>query len=454
MTAHDCSNSSGTVIEDTSVSPVLSVRSNYSPALSPTLSAASYDEFLDFDDLSLDYDEDFLHLLFGISIRKRFQLLKDKARGKHAALKTNLIVKKSSLKKKLQQQKTVKLRDKFAFVLGVSNLWITPVLITSYPNFVPFYYAMITIPLIVLRFLLYRSKKWHYFTADLCYVVNFLTVLCLYAFPSSNFMFIATFCLAHGPVAWAIYAWRNSMVFHSVDKMTSIWIHYMLKELKYSHFAYNPKNELGTMEVSFIKSLLYSMAIYLFWQVAYYYFILVRKADKVFKGERATSFTWMLADYMKNKPDSPLTKLMVKVGEKYHVFCFMSLNFIYAILTTIPTFIFYKNFILHTTFLIIMLMMSIFNGADYYIEVFSKRYGIELTQLGSLNEEETLLEATFGCTSSRGKALKTEKPHKLKEENVDSNDIMDKILDKETFNISDVQRRLSVKDFSEEKKNC
>ena len=38
---------------------------------------------------------------------------------------------------------------------------------------------------------------------------------------------IACFVLSHGPIAIAILAWQNSMVFHSLDKMTSFYIHIM-----------------------------------------------------------------------------------------------------------------------------------------------------------------------------------------------------------------------------------
>ena len=33
--------------------------------------------------------------------------------------------------------------------------------------------------------------------------------------------------LSHGPIAIAILAWQNSIVFHSLDKMTSFFIHIM-----------------------------------------------------------------------------------------------------------------------------------------------------------------------------------------------------------------------------------
>lgn len=37
--------------------------------------------------------------------------------------------------------------------------------------------------------------------------------------------FKSVYMLATGPLAWAIPVWRNSLVFHDIDKITSIFIH-------------------------------------------------------------------------------------------------------------------------------------------------------------------------------------------------------------------------------------
>lgn len=33
------------------------------------------------------------------------------------------------------------------------------------------------------------------------------------------------YCAAHGPLAFSVATWRNSLVFHSLEKMTSLFIH-------------------------------------------------------------------------------------------------------------------------------------------------------------------------------------------------------------------------------------
>lgn len=47
----------------------------------------------------------------------------------------------------------------------------------------------------------------------------------IWIFPKSSKLFLACYCLAHGPLCTAIATWRNSLVFHSVDKVTSLFIH-------------------------------------------------------------------------------------------------------------------------------------------------------------------------------------------------------------------------------------
>ena len=81
---------------------------------------------------------------------------------------------------------------------------------------------------------------------DLCYAVNALCLLFLWVFPHSTILFMSCYCLSHGPLATAIATWRvitqvlsksvnmdlkiclnaqNSLVFHSLDKVTSLYIH-------------------------------------------------------------------------------------------------------------------------------------------------------------------------------------------------------------------------------------
>merc|ERR1719370_1681564 len=85
----------------------------------------------------------------------------------------------------------------------------------------------------LVRFFTYKAIKNHFFMLDFCYFVQVSAVLqSLMCWVSSDSGFCsswfkANFVLSHGPLAIAILAWQNSIVFHSLDKMTSFYIHIM-----------------------------------------------------------------------------------------------------------------------------------------------------------------------------------------------------------------------------------
>ena len=79
--------------------------------------------------------------------------------------------------------------------------------------------------LLPLRCYRYKKRDWHYFLFDLCYFVTILNFAFFWIFPSSPTLFIACYCLSHGSLASAVITWRNSLVFHDQDKVTSLFIH-------------------------------------------------------------------------------------------------------------------------------------------------------------------------------------------------------------------------------------
>lgn len=86
-------------------------------------------------------------------------------------------------------------------------------------------YTLQLLCLLPYRFYKYKKLQWHYFLFDLCYYVNILNFVFLWFLPQSPSLFVACYCLSHGAVASAIITWRNSLVFHDSDKVTSLFIH-------------------------------------------------------------------------------------------------------------------------------------------------------------------------------------------------------------------------------------
>lgn len=115
---------------------------------------------------------------------------------------------------------TVTAREKLSFIAGVLNIFISGYLIGAYPTYFHYWFTGQLLYFMPIRFYTYHKKGYHYFLADLCYFVNLLAVLSIWVFPRSKRLFLSTYCLAYGNNAVAIAMWRNSMVFHSLDKVT------------------------------------------------------------------------------------------------------------------------------------------------------------------------------------------------------------------------------------------
>jgi hypothetical protein len=126
--------------------------------------------------------------------------------------------------------KAVTLREKFSFIGGVLNIFISGYIIGGYPQYFHIWYTAQLLYFMPIRWYTYHKRGYQYFLADLCYFVNFLTMLSIWIFPNSKRLFISTYCLAFGNNAIAIAMWRNSMVFHSLDKVTRyVFLHKLLR---------------------------------------------------------------------------------------------------------------------------------------------------------------------------------------------------------------------------------
>ncbi|CAO3670946.1 unnamed protein product [Umbelopsis vinacea] len=124
------------------------------------------------------------------------------------------------------------------------------------------------------------------------------------------------------------------------------------------------------------ESMMVSTAVYIVWQTLYFVFIMVQRREKVEKGLRLTSYSWLLDD--RNGKKSFIQRASFALGARYKLQMFMLLQLTYNICTVLPTVLLYRHFKLHTAFLIIMFAVSVWNGASYYIEVFSRRYILEV----------------------------------------------------------------------------
>ncbi|KZZ99357.1 hypothetical protein AAL_01929 [Moelleriella libera RCEF 2490] len=286
--------------------------------------------------------------------------------------------------------KAISLREKISFICGVMNIFISGYLIGGHPQYFHLWYTAQLIYFMPIRFFSYHRRGYHYFLADLCYFVNMLLSLSLWVFPHSKRLFTSTYCLAFGNNAVAIIMWRNSLVFHSFDKVTSLFIHIMpcatLHCLVHLHSSddlrsrfpavWAIKNAPPGSSASYanvFSMLTWSTLPYACWQLSYYFFITVKRKDKIAAG-RPTSFTWLRRSYS----GTWIGRIVLSLPESLQESAFMMIQYGYAVLTMLPCPLWFHNQFASSAFLIIVFAWSIYNGATYYIDVFGKRFQREL----------------------------------------------------------------------------
>ncbi|CAF1087270.1 unnamed protein product [Adineta ricciae] len=387
-----------------------------------------------------DYELNFYDLLEGITdkidsisqrieehkedSRQRWQRTKGEVDEQKRLLKIQLEKRVQILSENLKKPDFIRTRDKITFTVGVANTCFSPLIAGQWPHLLPIVYTIQALFLITLRFFIYKHKHWHYFIYDLCYYANLLTLIYIWILPTSEILFSVCYTLAHGPLAVAIILWRNSLVFHSFDKVTSIFIHMYppltmftlrwLVPIEHQIKHYPAIINVGsTLPVG--RTILYTILFYSIWQALYFIFIVYGRRDKVQSGSRVTSYTWLL-----NDKKGFVARLVDKVGfaesdneiNIYKVLFYFLLQFAYMLISILPVCLWYYRYkYINAIFLCSVFAVSVYNGASFYIEVFSRQYikSLELLQ----GWENSGVDKS---SSSTHQSSKTES-HKINEQN-------------------------------------
>ncbi|KAI2643285.1 hypothetical protein GGS21DRAFT_7492 [Xylaria nigripes] len=286
--------------------------------------------------------------------------------------------------------KAITLREKISFICGVMNIFFSGYLIGANPEYFHLWYTAQLAYFMPIRFYTYHRRGYHYFLADLCYFVNFLLCASIWIFPASKRLFISAYALAYGNNAVAIIMWRNSLVFHDFDKVTSLFIHIMpCATLHCLVHLLSPEEQRRrfpalwmvktsppgspTAYSNVVSMMVWSTIPYAIWQLSYYFFITVRRRDKIAAG-RPTSFTWLRRSYSKVWIGKLVLSLPLSLQEP----AFMVVQYLYAVLTILPCSIWFYYRWASAGFLMFVFAWSVYNGATYYIDVFGKRFQNEL----------------------------------------------------------------------------
>jgi len=277
------------------------------------------------------------------------------------------------------------------------SLLITALLFGMAPDWIHIFYTFLAMILLPMRVYIYKKRAWHYFLFDLCYYCNILNFVWIWAMPDSPALFVACYCLSHGSLASAVITWRNSLVFHDFDKVTSLFIH-IYAPLTFTvirHYYPEPQTRFPALaelpHLNPFRSLLLSSIIYSIWQLLYWKVVLIDRRKKIESGQRITSLSWLL-----NDKRGVIGRTLAAIKPENREWSFMLGQLVYSIITELPAvFLLYDSKSWSAAFLILIFSVCVWNGGGFYIEVFGRKFERELEAL-----RKELAEAYARTTTS------------------------------------------------------
>ena len=355
-----------------------------------SLSPSIIDEEIE-NEFDIQFDFDFGEQSLSDQVKKMISEEKDKWKERYELrrkqFKTNYIKKRDELRQRainaqkklkaeMQKPTFIRKKDKIAFTMGVTITVITAFILGRIPQFIPTWYLiwatlvnlkkkcgkniqkskksinlqtnkqiimiMMTIIIILIiaekqllstRFVMYHREKYHYFMLDFCYFSNLLLLFYLFYYPTSGFLFVLSFVNSNGPLLWAIITWRNSLVFHDLDKVTSVFIHafpplvtFVIRWFPLAreggalyNISWNPDGSISLLQI-FIPHVIF----FGFWQITYILKTEVIDKSHLDKNENlVTSLRWTL-----KSPESLHYRVIHAYGKKFVVAMFVCEYFI------------------------------------------------------------------------------------------------------------------------------
>lgn len=293
----------------------------------------------------------------------------------------------------IKETPQVKMLDKVSFTIGVIVICFAEWLILRMPNYFSLFYYVLMAFLWAYRYYDYSSVKSELYMLDFCYFVNLSVALQTAFYPDNMLWFKANYVMTMGPICIAIVVWRNSLVFHSLDKVTSFFLHafptmmcHIYRWKLVDHGITFTDDYIG-LEAHFAVPLV----MYALWQVGYLFITEVALRQRLEADKEIITSQRHLARDVKN----PVNKLVTKICRKYGwigkedgfdpetlmakiVFVVAQLS--YTLLTIVHPPILFKSYYLSCFYLVTIFTMAVWNGASYYIEVFSKRYNLKFVE--------------------------------------------------------------------------
>jgi hypothetical protein len=296
--------------------------------------------------------------------------------------------------------------EKIFFSISVYLVFFFGFLIGKHPEYVHILYSIIFIILMPVRLLTYYKIGYGYYLADLCYYVNYLLMVYIWVYPDSQMLYIACCSFSWGTLSFAVITWRNKLVFHSIDKITSTFIHVLPGVIMYviTHqlpYDYKVKRFNGSVKLAnwdILSGIFHTSIYYFVWQLSYHYFITVRKAEKI-KNGKVTSFEYLRKAFAKK----PIGRFVNSLPEPFPVVAFTFIQYGYQLITMSLCPFLYRYKHICSFFISFIFFCATYNGAAYYVDFYGKKFQKEVSKLQK--EIESLQQISAEVNSNDDKCI-------------------------------------------------
>mmetsp|Transcript_41501 Transcript_41501/g.75202 ORF Transcript_41501/g.75202 Transcript_41501/m.75202 type:complete len:326 (-) Transcript_41501:13-990(-) len=271
------------------------------------------------------------------------------------------------------------------------------------------------------RFVRFARENCELYLLDFCYMVSYWTVLgCALAYlrittgletPLHRYNAMITRCIfvyANGALVWSVAIFRNSLVFYNIDQITSCFIHLspallcwcvrwgggqgfqLIEESFPAMFEVCPgvsaqaaddclrwsrlltwctECEVGLKGFLVQPVLFYVIA----WALPYYLFHFCLFRGYIERCGKETLYGLVMSDAGKSR-------LIRLLPEPLHPLGYLLQHFAVVASLGVLTIAFWSNFVLHTAFILLMLVTAVHNGSTYTFRVFGLRYADSVLQ--------------------------------------------------------------------------
>lgn len=315
----------------------------------------------------------------------------------------------------------VLLRDKISFTVGTLDLFISAYWLGHDPQTFHKLYTVKVVLMLIFRWIYYRATLQHYYLFDMCYALQALLMIQIYlctshndpiqyntfassinsntitcvspiADPTSITLAKTTFAFSMGPLLWSILAFRNSLVLHSLDKVTSLFLHWFPGCVVWAYrwhppprlenyLQENPSERSRWEDATMWELCILPMGPYLVWAILYYLKIFVVSSKKIQRRGYETLFQYVTTRR------GIFSAIILRFTRSMQPIVYIIVHMILTALAMAFNTVWWKSKTAGSCFVLAAFGLAAWNGACFYFHVFAHRYLMNLGIESSLKKQ-------------------------------------------------------------------